>query len=327
MIDFDSPWKEALDVYFEPFMAFFFPQVHLEIDWAHGVEMLDKELGQIVPNAERGRRIVDKLIKVWRLDGRDEWVLIHIEVQSQEETDFGQRMYVYNYRLFDRYNRGVASFAILGDDHPAWRPDHFGYSLWGTTAGIQFVAVKLLDYAANTLALEADPNPFAVVVLAHLKTQETGHDLQTRRAWKVRLVKGLYERRLDADNIRELYRLIDWIMDLPKPLEGLFVTEIRVFEEEKQMPYVTSAERLGREAGLEEGLRQGLQNGRQEGRQEGMQEGLLAGIELGLKLRFGADGLMLLPEIRQIVDLDVLRTIHQSIETATSPEELRKAWS
>jgi len=116
-----------------------------------------------------------------------------------------------------------------------------------------------------------------------------------------------------------LFWLIDWIMDLPKPLEGLFVTEIRVFEEEKQMPYVTSAERLGREAGLEEGLRQGLQKGRQ--------EGLMAGIELGLKLKFGADGLKLLPEIRQIADFELLRKVHQSIETATSPEVLRKVWS
>jgi len=26
--DFDSPWKEAIDAYFRPFMALFFPAVH-----------------------------------------------------------------------------------------------------------------------------------------------------------------------------------------------------------------------------------------------------------------------------------------------------------
>ena len=30
--DYDSPWKEILDRYFEPFMAFSFPQIHAEID-------------------------------------------------------------------------------------------------------------------------------------------------------------------------------------------------------------------------------------------------------------------------------------------------------
>ena len=33
MSDFDSPWKEALGVYFEPFMAFFFPEAHADVEW------------------------------------------------------------------------------------------------------------------------------------------------------------------------------------------------------------------------------------------------------------------------------------------------------
>jgi hypothetical protein len=90
MPDFDSAWKEALDAYFEPFMAFFFAEAHGEIDWARGVEMLDKELQQITPESEQGRRVVDKLVKVWRTNGQDEWVLVHVEVQSQQESDFAQ---------------------------------------------------------------------------------------------------------------------------------------------------------------------------------------------------------------------------------------------
>ncbi len=30
--DYDSPWKEALDAYFEPFLALLFPEVHRQID-------------------------------------------------------------------------------------------------------------------------------------------------------------------------------------------------------------------------------------------------------------------------------------------------------
>jgi hypothetical protein len=105
MPDFDTAWKEALEALFEPFMAFFFPEAHHEIDWTRKVLMLDKELEQISPESEQGRRVVDKLVKVWRINGQDEWVLVHVEVQSQQEAEFAQRMYVYNYRLFDRYNR------------------------------------------------------------------------------------------------------------------------------------------------------------------------------------------------------------------------------
>jgi hypothetical protein len=51
--DYDSPWKEALDRYFELFMAFFFPAAHADIDWKRGYEMLDKELQKIVPRPNR----------------------------------------------------------------------------------------------------------------------------------------------------------------------------------------------------------------------------------------------------------------------------------
>ena len=35
-IDFDGPWKSALDTYLADFLAFFFPQAHADIDWSRG---------------------------------------------------------------------------------------------------------------------------------------------------------------------------------------------------------------------------------------------------------------------------------------------------
>ncbi len=129
--EYDSPWKQILQLYFADFMLFFFPQAHREIDWSRGFEFLDKELAQVVRDAELGRRLADKLVKVYRTGGDEVWVLVHVEVQSQEETDFPRRMFVYNYRIFDRYNRSVASLAVLGDENTNWRPSSFGYELFG----------------------------------------------------------------------------------------------------------------------------------------------------------------------------------------------------
>ncbi len=42
--DFDSPWKDILDSYFEDFISFFFPQLYIDIDWSKKHESLDKEL-------------------------------------------------------------------------------------------------------------------------------------------------------------------------------------------------------------------------------------------------------------------------------------------
>jgi hypothetical protein len=301
--DSDSFWKEALDRYFELCLAFFFPQAHADIDWRRGYEMLDKELQQIVRPAKLGRRYVDKLVKVWLKSGAERWLLIHIEVQAQRERDFPKRMYIYNYRIFDRYEREVISLAILADEDPTWRPSHYGYSRWGFRTRMEFPTIQLLDYAANEPALEADPNPFTVVVLAHLKTLQTRQAPAQRQVWKVRLIKGLYERGLDAEDIRQLFRLIDWIMELPKPLDKLFWQEVTQYQEEKRMPFITTPERIG------------------------LEKGLLEGIEVSLKIKFGAAGLELMPEIRELQDHEVLRTVLQAIETAANPDALRRVWT
>ena len=140
--EFDSPWKEVIERYFEDFILFFFPQAHGEIEWIRGFEFLDKELQQVVRDAELGRRLVDKLVKIWRTGGSEAWVLIHVEVQSQFESDFAERMFVYLYRIYDRYKRRVASIAVVGDVRSSWRPNQFGYSLWGCEVNFKFPVVK-----------------------------------------------------------------------------------------------------------------------------------------------------------------------------------------
>lgn len=43
-IDYDSPWKEVIELYFPDFMEFFFPLAYAEIDWTRPYEFLDTEL-------------------------------------------------------------------------------------------------------------------------------------------------------------------------------------------------------------------------------------------------------------------------------------------
>ena len=310
MSEFDSPWKEALDVYFEAFIAFFYPKVHAEVDWSRGYETLDKELEQIAPQAETGRRVVDKLVKVWRKSGEEEWVLVHIEVQSQQEAEFALRMFVYHYRLLDRYNKTVVSLAVLGDDQPAWRPNRFHRDLWDCRVEFEFPIVKLLDYTTRVDELEVGANPFSTVVLAHIKAQETRQDNDRRFDWKLRLIRGLYERGMSREDIRQLFRFIDWMMDLPRELDRQFKTELENTEQEHHMPYVTSVERLAKEEGIQEGIREGIKEG----------------IEKCLELRFSEIEPSVLEEIQQIQNTDLLNQILNAIKTVSSVDELRQLW-
>ncbi len=83
------------------------------------------------------------------------------------------------------------------------------------------------------------------------------------------------------------------------------------------MSFITGAQRVEREEGLAEGLAQGRKEAR---------EDLLAGIATVLELKFAASGLALLPEIRQLDDLDLLRKILQAAKQADRPEALRRLW-
>jgi hypothetical protein len=258
---------------------------------------LDKELQKIVPKAARGRLYVDKLVKVWRKNGREAWVLIHVEVQTQREADFPKRMYDYNTRLTHRYNRTVVSLAVLADDDPNWRPDHFEEELWGWSVLMRWPPVNLLDYANRVGELEGSQNPFAKVVLAHLKALETRQDPAGRRTWKIRLVRGLYERGFSSEDVRQLFRMIDWLMELPPRLEAAFRRELDTYEEGRRMPFVTSIERYG----------------------------MLRMLEATLRTKFGEEGAALIPTIHELNDAEKYLALNPVIINATTLDEVRRA--
>lgn len=300
--EYDSPWKQILQLYFQDFMLFFFPQVHEQIDWTRQPEFLDKELEQVVRDAELGNRFADKLVKIYRLGGEESWILVHLEVQSQEESDFAARMYTYNYRIYDRYKRSVASLAVLADERVNWRPNQFGYELFGCRVNFQFPVIKLVDYNQRWSELEVSRNPFATVVMAHLVALETRDNRLERKQQKLVLVRRLYEQGLGREDIINLFGFIDWVMTLPAQLEAEFWQEYRDFEESKSMQYVTSVEQFG------------------------IRQGLLEGIEVGLKLKFGTQGLSLLSEISTIDNVEKLRAILAGLETVSNLDQLRQIY-
>ena len=304
--EFDSPWKDVIERYFEDFIRFFYPQAYGEIEWSRGFEFLDKELQQVVRDAELGRRLADKLVKVWRTGGEEAWVLIHVEVQSQQETNFAERMYVYHYRIYDRYKRRVASIAVLGDERSSWRPNQFESELWGCEMFFRFPVVKLIDYQQQWSVLETSSNPFATVVMAHLKAQATRQERQQRKEWKLALTRQLYEKGYSRQDVVNLFEFIDWVMSLPSDLEQEFQQQLSQYEEEKRMPYITSVERIGI--------------------QKGIKQGLLKGISLGLRMKFGSEGLGILPEISELQDVNLLEAILDRLETADTLDELRQIY-
>jgi len=267
--DYDSPWKQIIEELFNPFLEFFFPALHADIDFSRGYEIKSKELYKLLKQQEIGKRYADELIKVYLKDGTEQWLLIHIEVQNYKEEDFAKRMFVYYYRIFDKYNHQTISLVVFTDPDPNYRPDTFLQKGWGFEQKLHFPLVKIIDYQNKITELEKSVNPIAIIVLTHLKSLEA-KDMgnEVKFDIKLNLIRSLYKKGYDKKQIIQLFTFIDWIVCLPEYLEDKINHEILLLEEDQKMPYVTSMQRLGERIGEERGEKRGEERGQEHGGKE-----------------------------------------------------------
>ena len=250
--DQDSPWKQILKLYFQDAMEFFFPQIAEGIDWSQPIEFLNKEYQQLTPDSEIGKRLADQLVKVYQKGGSSIILLIHLEVQAEPEDIFPERVFTYMLRIFEYFHQVPISLAILCDEDLNWRPNQYRVVTAGSSIEFNFTSVKLLDYQASWSDLEASHNVFAIVVMTHLKAQETKRNVARRKEWKLRLIQSLYNRGYDRSAILSLFTFVDWVMILPEAAKVKFWQELKVYEEERKMPYITSVEQIGYDRGVAE---------------------------------------------------------------------------
>jgi len=95
-------------------------------------------------------------------------------------------------------------------------------------------------------------------------------------------------------------RYLDWLLALPKEYDLRVWDRVKELTKGKTMPYVTLAERYGKEKGLIEG--------RKEGRYEA--------IEVVLDLRFPGSPAKLMPQVRQVEDLDKLHELLDTVKAS-----------
>ena len=271
--NYDDTWKEAIGEYLELFLLFFYPKIHQQIDWSKKPISLDKELEQITASSQTEKRYADKLFQVWLLNGEIICILIHIEVQSQYDKHFPQRMFIYNYRSYDLFHQPVISLAILGDENKKWRPNSYEYGLDDSIIKMKFSIVKLLDYDWDELS-QSD-NLFATIVMAHLKTKATTSNLTEREQWKWSLVRALYQKGLTRFDIINLVKCIDKMMTLPPPLQTAFQTKLDDYEKELNMPFLSTIEENAQAKGKEIGKEIGKELGKEIGAIKNCQENII----------------------------------------------------
>jgi hypothetical protein len=237
--DHDSPWKGALDEFFLDCLNLLFPQTAELVAEVvpEDVLHLEQELARLSILGETSERRVDKIAKVRRKNGEDSWLWIHLEVQCQPDPNFSYRIFDYFSRLFSDTKQMPISMAILADDSPNWKPNHFAAQDAGCSVRFEFPVVKLLEFENRREELENSINPFAWLILAHLDTMATTRNLERRVDCKFQLAMKLGRRGLRDEQARKLFNLIDWMMQLPPDLDKRWYNRVRETQEANKMPF------------------------------------------------------------------------------------------
>lgn len=157
------------------------PQAHQDIDMGRpGDETLDKVAAR--PGARRrpGAALRRQIGEVRTRQGQHDLVYVHIEVQGQHDPDFAQRMFVYHYRIFDRFGQPPVSrrwpMSIVLEAKPLW------LSALGMCAGVCVPhAESERTRPISGTALLASDNPFAIFYRCRLGHSPQQAQMDERR--------------------------------------------------------------------------------------------------------------------------------------------------
>jgi hypothetical protein len=299
MADRESARKELTEQDAERVMAYFWWDIHTDLDWTKGVESLEQEFRAQAPQAEEGKPIVDKLLRAHQKRTGDARYL-HVEIQAHFEAGFERRVYVYNSRAEDRFGQPVVSLVLLIDDDPKWHPSRYSADLYSTKRSLTFRSVKVMKKRNQIAKLEKDPNPVGLFVAAFLEGRRLKDDEPARAAVKVRLIRNLLGRGKALDDPRHWYQYLEWLLPLSPEYNRRVREEVDRTRKEGEMRFRTYADDYV------------------EGR------GIIMGIEIALEAKFGSEGLALMPLIDPLEDLALLKRIGNTLRSATSAEDIRR---
>ncbi|NLX95335.1 MAG: DUF4351 domain-containing protein [Rhodopirellula sp.] len=246
--DYDGAWKEALRLHFREILTVYFSAIAATIDWSVAPQWHDKELSQVLAQAGHRAGLVDMLVRVRLLTGDEQWIFLHFEVQSARETGFEVRVARYNGGLFWIFKQRVVSLVILADLDERWRPSEDVFRLADFESRLRFPVCKLVERVDHQWG-GSDASLAVQIARAQIAALRTAGDPDGRYLAKWQVVRNLFDFGYNAEELREIFRLIDWMMRLPNELNRKFERELIALEESLNMPYITSVERIAEERG------------------------------------------------------------------------------
>lgn len=236
----DILWKVVMEEVFDDLLRFIFPDADKIYDMKRGFEFLDKELAEMYPEPEKGpaTRYADKLVKVFNRKGKEEWVLLHIEIQgdTSKHLQFSERMYEYFTRIRARHpKKPVSAVAIFTGKYGKNMPNRYTYEYRRTRLTYEYPTISILDFPDKKL--EESDNPFALVVLA-AKTSLLEGKIPEKALLerKILIAKMLLRKGYSVGKIRAIYVFLESYVLFKNPkMNGKFEERIKIHDKNNVM--------------------------------------------------------------------------------------------
>jgi hypothetical protein len=225
--------------HFEDFLEMFMPELHQEVDYTVPFLFLEQELKAAL--IDKTLKHVDKLVGVQLKNGKHEWVYVHVEFENSHSPSIKERMYDYNGRIKEKYKKDITALVIYTGRNAPANPNCYTKTVFGTSIVFTFNAYVIVEQ--DEAALKANPNPFAIVVLANLYVANTYEDYAERLRLKEEIYVLSRQRKYPDEKTNRLILFLTELMKLPSQLETQFNEYISKPQKSTDMIYTTQTSR------------------------------------------------------------------------------------
>ena len=299
-INYDESWKYILTTLFKSGLDFFYNELFVLVDFTKPVEFIESKLTNLDVGDHNNYKNVDKLIKCSLLDGNEQHILLHIEIEANNPYNIAQRMFIYYCALKLKFpNIEIQSLIIyLGEENPInWHLYHYKFMLLEITYKCKYF--NIADVKEDDL-LKSN-NPFAYMVLFTKWLFKNKQTMVKRFAITKKLFLILKERKIDIKTIKKVFIFVNKLVSLSNEMEKKINIIIdkkhkNMYGKIKSLAQVEAIDRSvsimyqegttiedyiarGVKKGIQKGRQEGIQKGKQEGIQEGKQKGIQEGME------------------------------------------------
>ena len=279
-VDKDGIWKDAVEQYLPLLLKRMMPELYKDVNFSQGFTFLDKELRDTIQvslsEEHNSAKFVDTLVQVPLKSGKNQWVLLHIEVQGKGGEDISLRMILYCCLIFAHYRRMPVALAILTDKRPSEEtPGKFEFSEYGTELLYKYNLFEVYNQSDEKL-LNSD-NPFDSFIYAAKKYSDyMSNDAQkVKLEYLLKITRNLYARGLNAQDRAKIIIFVSRLINLEdSKLRNQFFEELKKLEGKNNMAELTWIEEHFYDQAIGKGLTIGEARGR-----------LAANIETARRLR------------------------------------------